>query len=241
MGMLFDVDSYTNLGDRECNEDSVYLGENGTGERLFIVADGLGGHGGGDIASDIVVKTLAKRFRNGGFDIKEAIDTANADILVFQKEAMKKCKSTIAAVYIKDDELIAAHVGDSRIYAFADGQIVYQSQDHSASQLAVTLGEITPDQIRGHSDRNILTKALGAAESVKADIDSIPAADIDAVLLCTDGFWECVTEDDMLFALSTTESAGDWLVKMIAVQRNAAVNGDKDNNSAVVLRKGDVR
>ena len=103
----------------------------------------------------------------------------------------------------------------------------------------MTMGEITPEQMRGHSDRNILTKALGAAESVKADIDSIPVADIDAVLLCTDGFWEYVTEDDMLFALNSTDSAGDWLVKMIAVQRKADAYGDKDNNSAIVLRKGD--
>lgn len=237
--MLFDVDCYTNLGDRECNEDSVYLGENNTGERLFLVADGLGGHGGGDIASDIVAKTLAKRFRKKDFDIKESIAAANEDILAFQQEAMKKCKSTVAAVYVKSDELVAAHVGDSRIYMFSDGKIVYQSQDHSASQLAVTMGEITPEQMRGHSDRNILTKALGAAESVKADIDSIPVADIDAVLLCTDGFWEYVTEDDMLFALNSTDSAGDWLVKMIAVQRKADAYGDKDNNSAIVLRKGD--
>lgn len=236
--MFFDIDSYTNIGDRDCNEDSLYFGENDQGEHLLLVADGLGGHGGGEIASGIAAKTISERFCKGELDIAEAIAEANQEILAVQTDVTKKCKSTVAAVYIKGDEIIAAHVGDSRIYAFSEGRIVYQSVDHSASQLAVSMGEITPDQIRGHSDRNILTKALGAAESVKAAVRPIPLDETDALLLCSDGFWEYVTEEDMLSALDSTETAHDWLAEMIGIQQKAEAIGEKDNNSAIVLRKG---
>lgn len=113
---------------------------------------------------------------------------------------------------------------------------MYQSVDHSASQMAVSIGEITADQIRNHEDRNVLTRALGVSENIKVDVVSVPCSQVDAMILCTDGFWEYVYEEDMLKTLSSSKNPDVWLYKMREILcKNIPLNND--NNTAIIIMK----
>jgi serine/threonine protein phosphatase PrpC len=172
---------------------------------------------------------------NGNDDIFAAIEYANAQVLAQQEQTMSKMKTTIAMAYIKVDETIIAHVGDSRVYAFKDGKVIFQTMDHSASQMAVAVGEITLDEIRNHEDRNRLTRVLGASDEIKIDAVSIQNDQYDALLICSDGFWEYVLEDEMEESLVSSDSAMNWLYKMRTIQANRAPE-NCDNNTAIVIR-----
>lgn len=227
-------DAYSDIGNRENNEDSFCAVEIPEGS-LFVVADGLGGYGQGEIASDIAVETVRQYcLTNEAADLRKPIEDANLKILSEQRLRENKMKTTIAVAVVGNTTTSIAHVGDSRIYAFKNGEIVYQSVDHSVSQLAVFNGDITVAEIRNHEDRNILVRALGNSESIKVDISLIDNNDYDALLLCSDGFWECIWEDDMCEQLNSSNNPKDWLNKMkeLLIQRKPT-----DNNTAITVIK----
>ena len=226
---------YSDIGGRPNNEDS-YLNRKMDNFSVFVVADGLGGHNDGEVASYIAVKSIQESMiDNANDDIFTAIEYANAQVIAQQKETMSKMKTTIAMTYIKEEETIIAHVGDSRVYAFKDGKVIFQTLDHSASQMAVAVGEITLDEIRNHEDRNRLTRVLGASEEIKIDAVSIQNDQYDALLICSDGFWEYVLEEEMEETLVGSDSAINWLYKMRTIQANRAPE-NCDNNTAIVIR-----
>lgn len=128
-----------------------------------------------------------------------------------------------------------AYVGDSRLYHFTDGRLTFQTRDHSASQIAVLMGQITPEQIRFHEDRSRIFRALGQEGSLNVDAQSgLLSPGNHAFLLCTDGFWEYVYESEMENTLARAASATDWLKKMRAVLA-ARIPGDNDNNTAAAI------
>ena len=226
---------YSDIGGRPNNEDS-YLNKKMDDFSVFVVADGLGGHNDGEIASYLAVKSIQESMiDNANDDVFSAIEYANAQIMAQQKQSMSKMKTTIALALIKEDETIIANVGDSRVYAFRDGEVVYQTLDHSASQMAVAVGEITPKEIRNHEDRNRLTRVLGASDEIKVDAVSIKNDQYDALLICSDGFWEYVFEDEMEETLVSSDSAMNWLYKMRTIQANRAPE-NCDNNTAIVIK-----
>ncbi len=225
---------YTDVGGRKNNEDSV-LCESLGGLGLFIVADGLGGHNDGEVASQTATQALRNFMAtNPQSDVISAVAYANNAVLQKQEELNSKMKTTLAFAVTGEKETVVAHVGDSRIYAFLGGKIVFMSRDHSASQLAVTVGEITADQIRQHADRNVLTRALGATETVKPDITVLKNSDFDALLLCSDGFWEYVLENEMENAAQCSATAKEWLGKMNAIRLSRAPE-NCDNNTAIAV------
>ena len=229
--------AYSSIGGRENNEDACYAADYDDG-CLLVVADGLGGCERGEVASNTAVEAIKEYYANTAApDIEEAINLANSRVIDAQGEGKKKMKTTITVAQVKDDRAILAHVGDSRIYAFSDGQIVYQSIDHSASQMAVLVGKITPDQIRHHEDRNILTRALGVSYDLKVDMTSLGVWEYDALLLCSDGFWEYIVEEDMCKCLQQADSAEQWLEFMRRIA-DAAAPGNRDNHTAVVMMRG---
>lgn len=237
--MRLDAHYYSDIGGRSVNEDSAaYLQK--AALCALAAADGLGGHGGGDVASQTVLALLEERFDAlippSEESVRALIDEMNDAVLAKQTGSVKM-KTTLALALLYDDSLCAAHVGDSRVYHFRGKEILYQSADHSVSQLAVLAGEITPDQIRFHEDRNRVLRAIGNEDGVRPDIRFFPHAlqSGDALLTCTDGFWEYVTEDDMLFALKHTKTARDWLERMIKSVKKRAKSGN-DNHSAVAVR-----
>ena len=230
-------------GGRVCNEDSVqwYVSE---GRCCLTVADGLGGHGGGKTASQTAVEMVTEGFREGGKMDPESVrtlyDKANKAVLACQTPACKM-KTTCVALFLEGDEAMWAHVGDSRLYHFFDGEMVFCTRDHSVSQMAVMAGEITPAQVRFHEDRNRVLRALGAEEEVKAEIKSIGLLKpgFHAFLLCTDGFWEYVLEDEMEIDLSKADSPQKWLACMEERLRKKVAKmqkqGENDNYTAAAL------
>lgn len=237
--MAFIHDSYTAVGGRRNNEDALIVSQKDL-SLLYVVADGLGGHDSGELASEIAVNEIKEIFEASpnSFDSVSAIQSANAKILQEQNNTGLKMKTTIVLAYVANDQIVFAHVGDSRAYAFKDKSIMYQSIDHSASQMAVSVGEITAEQIRNHEDRNVLTRALGVAENIKVDVVSIPCSQVDAMILCTDGFWEYVFEEDMLKTLSTSKNPDVWLYKMREVLCKNISFGNDNNTAITIMKRG---
>lgn len=240
--MHLDLASYTSTGGREVNEDSALCLEC-EGAVVAAVADGLGGHGGGKIASSLVIKSLEEQADALAVCTREmvrsACEQANAAVLAAQTP-QQRMKTTLALAIAGQEAMAFAHIGDSRIYYFHEGQIAYQSQDHSVSQLAVLTGSITADQIRFHEDRNKVLRALGNENGAAPEIELIsrPLSEGDAILLCTDGFWEYVYEQEMLHALKRAKSAEDWLARMTPlIARRAKKNNDNNTAVAVMAKK----
>jgi serine/threonine protein phosphatase PrpC len=237
--MRIEIDSCSYQGGRDYNEDCVrYLAQDGF--CAVTVADGLGGHGGGQIASAVVAEYITEGFAKNPTmeteNIRSLFDGANAEVLAAQTSA-QKMKSTGAALFIKDGAAIWGHAGDSRLYHFKDGRLITQTLDHSASQLAVYSGEITVDQIRCHDDRNRVLKAFGGDEHIKAEITGVNKleAGFHAFLLCTDGFWEYVLEPEMEMDLARCNLPGEWLQAMVARLSRRAPKGNDNFTAAAVF------
>ena len=233
--MHINFSEYSDAGGRRKNEDMALI-VSYPRSTIAIVADGLGGHGDGDVASRLAVHAVSEMLSQEYISkdlLIQAIERTNQKILKKQ-ELYGGMKTTIAALWFGEGKAFAAHVGDSRIYHFRDQKIIYQSVDHSVSQMAVLMGEITADQIRFHCDRNRLTRALGSREKVKTDVLQLNANAGDAFLLCTDGFWELIPESEMLEDLQHAADAQSWLCAM-RKRVEARQQPDADNSTAIVL------
>ncbi len=237
--MDLDIDIFCQQGGREYNEDSVLIGSNK--DNFFaIVADGLGSHGGGDIASKLAVETILTSLENEENISKETILSSfeKANLTVFKNQTGScKMKSTAVLMAIINNEIFSAHLGDSRLYYFKNSSIIHQTIDHSVSQMAVFRGEIQPSQIRFHEDRNRILAALGSEDFIKPTIDKLifKAEKGDAFLLCTDGFWEYVNEEEMQIDLAKSQSVKDWISYMIC-RISKRIDGTNDNLSAIAVR-----
>jgi len=247
------IASYSSQGNRARNEDSILLFEN-RGSLIAVVADGLGGEGKGDVASMTTIQTIHARLSGNDIMnnitnditditmemIEKAIFSANEEIIKHQ-DGDNKMKSTVAVLCLNDTHAIGATVGDTRIYQFRQSKVIYQSTDHSVSQMSVSVGEIDTDKIRGHVDRHRLTRALGSRETVEADLTRLVTVWGDAFLLCSDGFWEYVLEDEMSEDLRESKSADAWLDKMRGriESRSSPTSGDNHSAIAIIVAKED--
>lgn len=229
---------YSGKGGRTYNEDCVYVQEEING-LTAILADGLGMHGGGDIASQTAVKSMAEAYKERHELTEEALNEyfkqAHEAILKKQTAACRM-KSTAVMLICQENQRVIAHTGDSRGYYFQDKKLVFQTTDHSVSQLAVLSGEISSEEIRFHPDRNRLLHALGEERKIRVDIrcfQTEPPKD-EAFLLCSDGFWEYVTEKEMMIDLLKSEIPQDWIAYMLA-RIGARVKEKNDNLSAIAV------
>lgn len=230
---------YTDKGGRDGNEDSVLILEK-EGKICAVVADGLGGYGGGEKASALVTEEFSDNW-NGMLSpeiLTKLITRAHQKI---QKQQTQNCpmKSTVVAFGVEPGHVVWAHVGDSRLYHFYNGRLVFQTKDHSSSQIAVQLGDITAEEIRFHEDRNKVFRALGQSGFVTVDARDLELADGEhAWLLCTDGFWEYVLENEMEQALREAVTPEEWLEKMQKfLQKRLQERGqtEHDNNTAAAV------
>ena len=230
--MAFKYSKISCIGSRKKNEDSLFIAADKK-NLIAMAADGLGGHGGGDIASFSAINAMID-FLNNEDDINnEKIRAA----FIFANETVNRLngpKTTMAFIYINDDIARAAHIGDTRIYQFRDDKLIFQSQDHSVSQMAVAVGEITKDQIRCHPDRNKLLRVLGTSENAKAEITELSLKKSDAFLLCSDGFWELILENEMKEDLVNAKNAKKWLKNMCG-RIKKRLNDKSDNYSAITI------
>lgn len=232
------VSYYSEIGGREKNEDAAAILEN-SNTVLGIVADGLGGYSGGEIASNITVKTVSGNLIGtpvGVVSFRKAIEQANQEI--WEKKGQTGMMSTVGAVWFDDYAALAANVGDTRIYQFRNGKIMYQSRDHSAAQMALRAGDICPGELRSCKERHKLTRALGAQEEVFVDIAHLELQAGDAMLICSDGFWEKIQEEEMAYDLAGARTASDWLAHMQKrLDKRGAAAGDNHSAVAILIKE----
>lgn len=213
--------STSSRGGRPDNQDQ-HGQASAAGSRIFVVADGLGGHVAGALASETAVNAVLDSFRRQPDATAEALRAhfaaAQEAIRAAQRDdpEVTGCRTT-AVVLIQDGRAaLWGHVGDTRLYHLRDGRIVAQTLDHSVPQALVQAGELEPDEIRRHPDRNRLLRALGGEDDGAPTLleSPLPLLGGDAFLLCTDGFWEWVLEKDMEETRTEARDAGRWLERM---------------------------
>lgn len=228
-------------GGREVNEDAVAKARK-KGIVCIVVADGLGGHNGGSIASALAVETVIESFnKNPGFSrehLEEYIENAKTAIV---KKAMESpellhMSSTAAVLLIKGRRAMWATVGDTRLYRFNYGEIAEVSEDHSVAFADFACGRIEYGEIRSSENQNKLTSALGVAMDGANFSEEIRIDTSQSFLICTDGWWKYVSEEDMENTCKSAPNAGKWLGKMLEIcERNAPDNCDNYTAAVVVM------
>ncbi|MDD5018502.1 MAG: Stp1/IreP family PP2C-type Ser/Thr phosphatase [Eubacteriales bacterium] len=220
---------------RRNNEDSFYAAPDGG--FFAVVADGMGGHNAGDIASSIVVDTVVKSLRAVKPEdvtketMLELLSSANKCVW---DDAAKNAKrrgmgSTATVAVFHGDDALIGQVGDSRAYLFSGGVLSQITKDHSYVQMLIDTGYISHKEALLHPQRNIITRAVGIEPEVEADVYSVALKKEDCVLLCSDGLNAAVTDEDIADILNgEIESAADRLVDL-ALQR-----GGSDNISVII-------
>ena len=211
------------------------------GEVLFALADGLGGMGGGQIASQLAIRSVMGQYKwtGGVFSMEAAMETAQNAVFYGQRTHpdADNMSSTLVLLSISGSWAIWAHVGDSRLYFFRKGKVQVQTEDHSVPQMLVRMGEIREEQIREHPDRNRLLKTLGWdwGDNGYTVSEGTRIQRGDAFLLCSDGFWELITEREMISQLKANADAAGWLQSMCRIVETNGEGKDMDNYSAICV------
>ena len=225
---------------RKRNEDSICVIPD---LALFAVADGMGGHLAGEVASRMAVESVADQLRSGGVEQIESnlLDGARAaNSKVFDASSNDiSCRgmgTTLTAAVIRDREMILAHVGDSRAYIIRGEKIYALTEDHSLVQELLKQGGITKEQARDHPHRNVLTRALGTDPAVEVDLIRARLEKDDVILLCSDGLCGLV-EDDEIMRLVRLAPDPEEAVKSLVSE--ALSRGGNDNISVIVVEIDD--
>lgn len=217
---------------RERNEDSILTDPTGA---LWAVADGMGGYGNGDVASEIVIDCLAQI--PDGVDPGPALVARlkEANDLVLQRQrcpGMARMGATAVAVLISGAVAHVAWVGDSRAYLLRGGRLRPLTRDHSVVQEMIDRGELTPADAERHPESHVITRAIGGGVDLDVDQVSVPLAVGDRLLLCSDGLTRCVYEHTVEALLRDAASPEDACQKLL---REALESGAPDNVSAIAV------
>lgn len=230
---------------RSHNEDSVTIVKNQTGEHLMMVADGMGGHRAGEIASSMVVTHLGSRFANLStigtkFDavnwLNENINTVNTNILKYTEENPESTGmgTTIVLALLTDEFLIFGNIGDSSGFVLKNGKLHKVTKDHTLVNLLVEAGEIKEEEAASHPKKNVLMKALGTETKQVLDVFDVDK-DIDAIMLCSDGLTNMLTVSQIEKVLNEEDlKIEDKLIKII---KKCNARGGTDNISIAYLVK----
>lgn len=226
---------------RTMNQDYFFASDSPVGNlpNLFIVSDGMGGHKAGEYASRYTVeRVVASSTRNNSKNpikiLCEAIEKAN-EILVMEAgadESKQGMGTTIVAATISDGKMYVANVGDSRLYVIGDS-IKQITKDHSYVAEMVRRGEVDPKDARRHPDKNIITRAVGAFETIQADFFEVDLNESETVLLCSDGLTNMVTDDELYRVIRETSELSEAGKKLV---EEANKNGGSDNITIVMIR-----
>lgn len=241
MNTNFKYATFTNEGGRQINEDSVGAYVNGQ-NNCYVLCDGLGGHGMGDVASSLVVKVFENQFYKTDDVVNFLGQTfsASQDILMAEQKirnAKSKMKTTGVAIVTDDRNAYVGHIGDSRGYIFYKNKVRTRTLDHSIPQMLVFSREIKESQIRNHPERNMLLRVMGVDwDEPKYELMApIPLKKCQAFLLCSDGFWELITEKEMCEQLKKATSVEEWLDSMVKIVQTNGEGTNMDNNSAIAV------
>lgn len=247
--MTIDSFVFSDPGGRKRNEDSARVFSCGD-LSCFVLCDGLGGHLGGDLASQCVCNAIQTFFTaNDGPAKAESLAALLGRAVCGAQEALVDLQSangisgglltTLCCLLLRSGDAAAVYVGDSRIYRFSGGRAVARTKDHSVPQHLVNIGELPESGVRGHEDRSRLLRVMGTDWEDPMfqpfPID-LPLVSGDAFLLCSDGFWEPVLESDMERLLADTHSAEDWARRMAALVPERVAPREQDNYTAITVR-----
>ena len=222
---------------RELNEDYYYLPR--PGERFCAVADGMGGHLSGEVASRIAIESLAEELRKPFSDpeeaMKRAFETANAQVLLQaeKSDSTRGMGTTLTALLFTDGAAVLGHIGDSRLYRLRGGAFTQLSTDHSFVEGLVRDGVISREEARVHPRRNLITRCIGQKSEVEPEIMPLDAQEGDLYLLCSDGLTTMLTDDEILRCL--VQSDKSLQQKLEALRLWALRRGGEDNVTVVAV------
>ncbi|MDQ1113171.1 serine/threonine protein phosphatase PrpC [Microbacterium testaceum] len=219
---------------REVNQDAVLADY-----PLFVVADGMGGHLGGEIASASTVERLRAVVATGPVstkNIEKALSRAVKDIVAHPETTDEGTGTTLTGVYLEtqtdEPHWVTLNIGDSRVYLLRDGEIVQVTTDHSVVQELIAAGRLSPEEAENHPYGNVITRAVGPSDSVKPDYLRLDVLDGDRFVICSDGLTKELTDFGIRHFL---EANADPAAAVDAMMGAALENGGRDNISIVVL------
>lgn len=245
--MKFTIFQNSRQGPREYNQDRLAYSYS-KDALLLVVADGMGGHRHGEIAAQLAVTTMTEAFQRLAVPTlsspaKFLIDNIQQvhdmiDQLTQEREMLESPRTTIVAAVVQRGMLYCAHVGDSRLYHFRDGHLLYRTEDHSIVQSLYSKGIINKDEMSTHPYRHKVYSCLGGDTPPKVDLsDRQELAEGDTILLCTDGVWGAVPDEQIkqiLNGISITDNVTRLLNQAEIVSKEQG-----DNMSAIGLQWGD--
>lgn len=232
--------SITDIGKRRsANQDFVYASDQAVGNlsNLLIVADGMGGHNAGDLASRYTVESMVEYIEKA--EEKRPIPLLSCAIHYANDLVLEKARSdktlegmgtTVVAATMKDDYLYIANVGDSRLYLI-DQEIEQITRDHSLVEEMIRVGELQRKDAKSHPDRNVITRAIGVRSPVRIDFFDVKMEKGDRILLCSDGLTNMVEDEEILHIVKKCASLKEAAQRLIT---EANKNGGKDNISVVL-------
>lgn len=223
---------------RETNQDAFFAEY-----PLFIVADGMGGHAGGEIASRSTVTRLEALVADGTVgrgSIEGALALAVGDIADHPETTDEGTGTTLTGVFLEfgdgDPHWVALNIGDSRVYLLRDDRLVQVTTDHSVVQELIESGKISPEEAEGHPYSNVITRAVGASELTAPDYVSLDVRPGDRFVICSDGLTKELTDYGIQHFLRENADPGSAVDAMLAA---ALENGGRDNVTLVVLQVAD--
>ncbi len=245
----------TDQGKKRPNNEDAFLADDGLG--LYAVADGIGGHAGGEVASRMTLETLSEVLHNEFARdkdapasrispdtdqylsaLRDAVALANTAILqaAAKNSGLAGMGTTVTVVFLRSRTAVLAHVGDSRAYLLRDGTLKQLTKDHSFVAEQIRAGLISPEQALMSPYRHVITRSVGIHPDIHADLGTFEVRQGDTILLCTDGLTEMVRDDDIarILGSETPPAAAENLIQ------RANDNGGVDNITVVVVRIEDV-
>jgi protein phosphatase len=230
----------TDIGKRVNNEDSYLLPPEGCSTCLFAVADGMGGHAAGSVASKLLVDGLSGNAAPFESDreieqLKNLIERVNLSVYEAAEDdtSLRGMGSTLVCGLLLGAKYIAANVGDSRLYHFDGTTLSRVTTDHSFVEQLVLQGVITKQEARVHPQRNIITRAMGVSPTVDVDVFEHDWAVNDILLLCSDGLHGAMEEDEIVSVLETDQPLEDMCETLTQA---ALENGGTDNITLILIR-----
>lgn len=231
---------------RDHNEDSVTIVKNDSGEILLAVADGMGGHKGGEIASSIAITHIGKRFLESSSVgtkedainfLKEIVSEANMLLYKYTEENPESegMGTTLVMALLTKQFLLYGNIGDSSGYAIKKGKMHKITNDHTLVNLLVKSGELTEEAAKNHPRKNVLMRALGANMTVEMDVFDVER-DVEGIFLCSDGLTNMLEDEQINLVLNSDLSIDEKLQKLINKANN---RGGTDNISVAYLKKED--
>ena len=229
---------------RDHNEDSVLIINKKSGDVLLAIADGMGGHSAGEVASNIAISYLGNHFQES-FEHKEKLEAASwlrdsvdeINRLIFEHEKThpeSRGMGTTLVIAVKtDDYILYGNIGDSSGYVMKNGLLHKITKDHTLVNLLVSTGELTPEQAKFHPRKNLLTRALGANDPIEIDIFDVDT-NVSGLFLCSDGLTNMVADDQIEKVLNNKSSIEEQVEKLI---KKSNMRGGTDNISIAYLKK----